>query len=63
MNILEQRLETLNELLTTQYHLKHPQEVWDFFLKLLCYWGVCTVSQQRFLNKAKMILLNNRKWT
>ena len=63
MNVLEKKLDKLNELLTTQYHLKHPQEVWDFFLKLLRYWGVCSVSQQRFLNKAKIILLNNRKWT
>jgi hypothetical protein len=62
MNSLEKKLNKLNELLSTQHHLKNPLEVWDLFLILLRYWSVCSNSQQRFLDKAKMIMLNNKKW-
>jgi hypothetical protein len=62
MNSLEEKLNKLKKLLTEQQHLKNPLEVWDLFLILLRYWGVCDNSQQRFLDKAKMIMLNNKKW-
>jgi hypothetical protein len=62
MNSLEKKLNKLNELLSTQHHLKNPLEVWDLFLKLIRYWSVCDNSQQLFLDKAKMILLNSKKW-
>lgn len=62
MNSLEKKLSKLKEVLTEQQHLKEPLEVWDLFLKLIRYWSVCDNSQRLFLDKAKMIMLNNKKW-
>ena len=62
MNSLEEKLNKLKKLLTEQQHLKNPLEVWDYFLKLIRYWSVCDNGQRLFLDKAKMIMLNNKKW-
>ena len=65
MNVLETYIEELTTLLKTNEHTKDKQisqTAWDLYLKILRFTSLLDNSQQLFMNKAKRILLGNRKW-
>ena len=65
MNILETYIEELTTLLKTNEHTKDKQiaqTAWDLYLKILRFTSLLDNNQQIFMNKAKRILLGNKKW-
>lgn len=65
MNVLETYIEELTTLLKTNEHTKDKQiaqTAWDLYLKILRFTSLLDNNQQLFMNKAKRILLGNRKW-
>ena len=65
MNLIETYIEELSRLLKTNQHTKDKQvaqTAWDKYLKLLRYTSMLDRPQQIFMNKAKRVLLGNRKW-
>tara|TARA_B100002019_G_C20904718_1_gene419829 strand:+ start:51 stop:251 length:201 start_codon:yes stop_codon:yes gene_type:complete len=65
MNVLETYIEELTTLLKTNEHTKDKQiaqTAWDLYLKILRFTSLLDNNQQIFMNKAKRILLGNRKW-
>tara|TARA_Y100001937_G_scaffold95797_1_gene130147 strand:- start:29 stop:229 length:201 start_codon:yes stop_codon:yes gene_type:complete len=65
MNILETYIEELTTLLKTNEHTKDKQiaqTAWDIYLKILRFTSLLDNNQQIFMNKAKRVLLGNRKW-
>ena len=65
MNIIETYIEELSRLLKTNQHTKDKQvaqTAWDLYLKLLRFTTLLDNKQQIFMNKAKRVLLGNRKW-
>ena len=65
MNVLETYIEELTTLLKTNEHTKDKQiaqTAWDLYLKILRFTSLLDNNQQLFMNKAKGILLGNRKW-
>jgi len=65
MNILEKDIKDLLTLLQTNQHIKDKtaaQTAWDKYLKLLRFTAMLDRPQQIFMDKAKRVLLGNRKW-
>ena len=65
MNVLETYIEELTTLLKTNEHTKDKQiaqTACDLYLKILRFTSLLDNNQQLFMNKAKRILLGNRKW-
>ena len=65
MHVLETYIEELTTLLKTNEHTKDKQiaqTAWDLYLKILRFTSLLDNNQQLFMNKAKRILLGNRKW-
>ena len=65
MNVLATYIEELTTLLKTNEHTKDKQiaqTAWDLYLKILRFTSLLDNNQQLFMNKAKRILLGNRKW-
>jgi|TARA_R100000081_G_C4657845_1_gene86054 hypothetical protein len=65
MNVLETYIEELTTLLKTNEHTKDKQiaqTAWDLYLKILRFTSLLDNNQQIFMNKAKRILLGNKKW-
>tara|TARA_Y100000389_G_scaffold198780_1_gene235901 strand:- start:347 stop:547 length:201 start_codon:yes stop_codon:yes gene_type:complete len=65
MNIVQKNIEELITLLKTNQHMKDKiiaQTAWDSYLKLLRFYAMLDNDQIIFMNKAKRVLLGNRKW-
>ena len=65
MNILEKDIKDLLTLLQTNQHIKDKtaaQTAWDKYLKLLRFTAMLDRPQQISMDKAKRVLLGNRKW-
>jgi len=65
MSIVQKNIEELITLLKTNQHMKDKiiaQTAWDSYLKLLRFYAGLDNDQIIFMNKAKRVLLGNRKW-
>ena len=65
MSIVQKNIEELITLLKTNQHMKDKiiaQTAWDSYLKLLRFYAMLDNDQIIFMNKAKRVLLGNRKW-
>ena len=66
MNIIETYIQELTRLLKSNEHTKDnqvAQTAWDIYLKILRFTTLLDKDQQVFMNKAKLVLLGNRRWT
>ena len=66
MNIIETYIQELTRLLKSNEHTKDKQvaqTAWEIYLKILRFTRLLDKDQQVFMNKAKRVLLGNRRWT
>ena len=65
MTQLDIRLKHLIESLSANEHIDKDkkQKVWDSYLLMLRYTNLFDANQQMAMNKAKRLLLNNKRWT